>query len=64
MSNAPFTITVQSLPKDEGGWAIEAEVAFRDENPESEVLHLAHLALDAAIEAEAARRKAFSTARD
>jgi hypothetical protein len=56
VAQAPFTIKIESLPKDEGGRALQAEVVFRDEHPDQETLHSAHLALEAALEAEHRKR--------
>jgi hypothetical protein len=64
MPDAPFTISIHSLPRDEGGWAIEAEIVFRDDSPTGHVLRRAHLALGAALQAEADRLKALRTPRD
>ena len=63
MSDAPFTITTLGHLTAEGAWAIEAKIEFRDDEPSSDVLHQASLALRDAVDAEAERGKILRAAR-
>jgi hypothetical protein len=64
MADAPFRISVQRLPREDGGCSIKATVTFLDDHPDGMILRQASLALQAAIEAEAARGRQLQAGRD